>query len=106
MPTSEPRSLSSTIRRLLFTQHAGRDALVSLSLANLCWIKFWDSLLFHSGETRYFSLYPDNPADYWAAIVNVFGFSVLFFAASCWMRRQSSRWVYRDSRCQLHVSKD
>jgi hypothetical protein len=73
-----------------------RDGAISLSLANLCFVKVWAKLL--SGAGAYFN---DFPIAYASIIVNVLLLAVLFFAGITIARRlrsarliRASRWVF------------
>lgn len=69
------------------------DALLSLSLANLCFIKVWFELLHRNPTGYYFTETPPTPYNIYGTIINVLVMASLVFACTCFMRRFSGKWA-------------
>ncbi len=80
---------------------AFRDLAVSLSLANLCYIRVWTELLTYTRRDTYIMRRPPGPDDLVAAIVNVLLAGLAFFAIARWLRtirnsrvQTAARWIF------------
>jgi len=67
-----------------------RDAAISLSLANLCFLKIWSAYLGNYGEFRILLRRLPEPSQYLSTMVDIIILAGLFFACISWSRRQSS----------------
>jgi Sulfatase len=67
-----------------------RDALIALSLSNLCYLKVWPACLDSGGYSAYFSKLPPSPARIAALFLNVLVLAGLFLGAALSVRLSRS----------------
>ena len=76
----------------MLTKHSGRDALVSVSLANLCLLRVWAPLLLPNGS-EYFAKTAYDRIDYISILLNLALLASLFFSLSCVARSCEKGWL-------------
>jgi hypothetical protein len=78
----------------LITAASGRDALIALSLTNLCYLRVWTELLTYQRYDTYLMKAPPGRAAMLAAMTNVVGIAAVLWMAIAWARRSSSRRIW------------
>ena len=76
----------------MLTKHSGRDALVSVSLANLCLLRVWTPLLLPN-ESEYFAKTAYDRIDYISILLNLALLASLFFSFSRVARSCDKGWL-------------
>ncbi len=69
---------------------AGRDALIALSLANLCYLRVWTEILTYQRVNTYLMDLPPGPAAMLAAMTNVVLLAAVLWLAVTLVRRSGS----------------
>jgi hypothetical protein len=78
----------------LISAVSGRDALIALSLANLCYLRVWTELLTYQRHDTYLMKLPPGPAAMLAAMTSVVGFAAVLWIAVTWARRSASKRIW------------
>jgi len=86
-PASLLTELGTSLRRRRI-----KDALLCISLANLCFIQAWFCVLY-VGHHGFFSQRPVTAMTLLALLLNVAGAALLFWLAAQWVRRREERIV-------------
>jgi hypothetical protein len=73
---------------------SGRDALIALSLSNLCYLRVWTELLTYQRHDTYLMKLPPGPAAMLAAMTNVVLLAAALWIAAAWARQTGSKRVW------------
>ncbi|HTP30547.1 MAG TPA: sulfatase-like hydrolase/transferase [Candidatus Acidoferrales bacterium] len=76
-----------------------RDALIAVSLANLCYLRVWTELLTYRRWDTYLMKLPPGPPAMLAAMTNVLLLAVLFWGAATLARRSGSKRIWTVAEC-------
>ena len=95
LPTASGPCARTLLPGLLKPQSKQRvmDALVALSLANLCFVSGWFPPLYDV-DLGYFNKLPLMPPALLALIINILGFALLVWLAIRTLRRWQNRWLH------------
>jgi hypothetical protein len=72
-----------------------REAVICLSLANLCFFRVWKETLTFSENDAYFMKVRPSAADYWATILDVLLLGTVLFGITIWSRKHLSGRMFR-----------
>jgi Sulfatase len=83
---AQPAAARTTARSA--DPHLGRNLLIGISFANLCFFKIWSALLTYTWRDTYLMKEGATPADLIACIVNVLVIGCLLGYAATWIERR------------------